>query len=223
VTIYISRFFPYEHVIQQEVSRYEFVQALGDHQKVIVQPGLTAVFHRGAIPYAAREQAQAVFDAKFGSANGEPPGPYRRAGVAADPDFEGFMYDASEEPLFYSQFNTETDCPMVPGMTPAEVKARFEEVLSASGDLQSVDMIRVEQPRLAAPWATYSEISTGAGHDKAWVAKRIVELVEATGSDPARVAAFERENEDRDYVLVALAALAKKREQARAEIEALSA
>jgi hypothetical protein len=80
--LFVSHFYPYEHVIQNGVSASnswttaERDAPPGSRRR----PDLTAVFHRGVLPYARAKQArQEVFDEKFGSSNGDPPGPYRRA------------------------------------------------------------------------------------------------------------------------------------------------
>jgi hypothetical protein len=224
--LFVSRFFPYEHGIQNGASRFELVETPNGtlHQEVVVKPHLTAVFRRGALPYAAQQVAQEVFDAVFGSSNGDPPGPYRRANVASDPDFEGMMYDASEDYLFYSFFDTETDCPKdVPGLTDDQVRTLYEAKLSASPDIGARDLLRIEQQRLTAPWPSYDEIKTGPGHSREWVANQVVEIGERIGADFAYVAAYERENENREEVLAKIAARAEEKRKALAEIEALSA
>jgi hypothetical protein len=224
--LFVSRFFPYEHGIQNGASRFELVETPNGtlHQEVVVKPHLTAVFRRGALPYAAQQVAQEVFDAVFGSSNGDPPGPYRRANVASDPDFEGMMYAASVVYRFYSFVDTATDCPKdVPGLTDDQVRALYEAKLSASPDIGARDLLRIEQQRVTAPWPAYDDLVTAAGVSTATVAKRIVETAKTIGADLNLVAAYERENQNREYVLAGIVEEQNRERRERAEVEALSA
>lgn len=222
--LFVTHYHPYRYVgIQKGVQRMELIDD-GTYQPMILRAHLEAEFHRGSLPFAAREAARLFFDAKLGSSRGEPPGAYRVPGVASDPDFQGYMYDASDEPLFYSFFDTETDCPVdVIGMTDDEVRAKYEKVLGESQELRNGEFILIEQPRVAVPWPSYASIVTGPGHTEAWVAKKILDAAEITGADLRIVAAFERENLNREYVLAALAEETQRRMAAESEVEALSA
>lgn len=223
--LFVSHLYPYDIRIQGGKTRFEWIQSQQEHQAVVMLPELWAKFHRGALPFAVREAARAAFDSRFGDSQNNPPGPYRHAGVAADPDFVGFMYDASDDVFGYSMFDTETDCDTgVDGMTDDEVRALYERVLSAHPDLRSGDFILVEQPKTLAPWATYDQIVVGEGRRNAeWVTKTIFETARTIGADVAQGAAYERENANRDYALEAWQRLAEERVQALSELEALSA
>lgn len=71
---------------------------------------------------------------------------------------------------------------------------RLETAIGAN-----IDYIKVEKPKLDAPWP---------GYDKLVSAKKIAELVESTGSDIEAVVAYERENKNRADVIEAVQALA---------------
>jgi hypothetical protein len=84
-------------------------------------------------------------------------------------------------------------------------------------------ILRSSSRASTAPWPAYDTIITAAGVSTATVAKRIVETVETIGADHAYVAAYERENQNREEVLAKIAARAEEKRKALAEIEALSA
>lgn len=87
-----------------------------------------------------------------------------------------------------SSFDTTTQ-----GWSPEDQEYAEKALLESQA--HGPDYLHVETPKRPAPWA---------GYDKLRAANKIVELVEATGSDPEYVLAYERENENRDAVIAAL-------------------
>jgi hypothetical protein len=93
---------------------------------------------------------------------------------------------------------------------PAEIRADLEKALLECHD-HGRHYIMVEQPVIPAPWPKYSEIKS---------AKAIVQTVQALGLDPKQVAAYERENLNRDEVLAELAALEEEPVEETIEVAA---
>jgi hypothetical protein len=85
-------------------------------------------------------------------------------------------------------------------------KQMVEDVLDRG---QGEDFIRVEQPKIEAPWKSYDELTVHGRRTAAIVAEKIVELVQATGTDPEHVIRYERENRrpGSDEIVAAMEAL----------------
>jgi hypothetical protein len=88
----------------------------------------------------------------------------------------------------------------------AEEKQLLEDVLERQ---QGEDFVRVEQPKIEAPWKSYAELTVHGRRTAAIVAEKIVELVQATGTDPEHVIRYERENRrpGSDEIVAAMEAL----------------
>jgi hypothetical protein len=88
----------------------------------------------------------------------------------------------------------------------ADEKQLLEDVLERQ---QGEDFIRVEQPKIEAPWKSYAELTVHGRRTAAIVAEKVTELVEATGTDPDHVIRYERENRrpGSDEIVAAMEAL----------------
>jgi hypothetical protein len=147
---------------------------------VVVQEPIMLEFRpKGILTFAQRTAAQEFFDPP--AIDGHRPGPYRQAGVAGDPDFEGQTFEASDHWLFYSTFNTETDCPVVADLSPEEVQELAERILLSCAQL-GTDYIRADEAKVAIPWPEYEET-----HHKS-----IATVVKAMGRDPRLVIEYEK-------------------------------
>lgn len=213
MALYVSKIHGLQIIVRRDTTERVFddeKQAYIEHTRV---PLLVAAFDVKTMPAAARQQARDYFDPRDANENGDEQGPYRRAGVASDPDFENIIYDASDYWLRYSAFDTDD-----PGQCPLEHKELFEAVLD--GDVErctklrvnrsttrNVDYIKIEKPRLPAPWPSYDKIVTKQGVNKEAVGNRIAAMVRDIELDAVMVAEYEKENLARDYVIDALAVL----------------
>jgi hypothetical protein len=88
----------------------------------------------------------------------------------------------------------------------ADEKQLLEDVLERQ---QGEDFVRVEQPKIEAPWKSYAELTVHGRRTAAIVAEKVVELVRSTGTDPDHVIRFERENRrpGSDEIVAAMEAL----------------
>jgi len=84
-----------------------------------------------------------------------------------------------------------------------EEKAAVEKMLD---DGQNADYFRIERPRLPAPWPKYDELVPQGRRTIELVAAQIAETVRTLGLDPQTVAAYERENLNREIVIAELEA-----------------
>ena len=64
--------------------------------------------------------------------------------------------------------------------------------------------IRVEIPRLKAPWPAYDDIVASENRTEKWVADKIAAVSEENGYPMAEVIAYETENLNRPLVIEAL-------------------
>lgn len=178
---------------------------------VVVQEPIMLEFRpKGILTYAQRQAAQEFFDPP--AIDGHRPGPYRQAGVAGDPDFEGQTFEASDHWLFYSTFNTETDCPEVADLEPAEVQALAERILLGCAQY-GVDYIRADEVKLAAPWPNYDET-----HHKS-----IATVARSIKADPRVVIEYEKTRaEPRPGVIADLERLISEQTQEEANVEELT-
>lgn len=56
------------------------------------------------------------------------------------------------------------------------------------------DYLLMERPKTPAPWNSYDELQVVGRRKAEHLVEKIVEIVRATGTDPAQVVAYEREN-----------------------------
>lgn len=179
-------------------------------QTVILQEAIWIKFTpRGHLAYAEREKAQNYFDPP--GEDGLRPGPYRNAGVAGDPDFDGMTYDASDHWLHYSTYDTEKDCPIVSDLSPDDVKALIEKTLTASTAFGR-DYIRVDDAAVAEPWPGYADT-----HHKS-----IAVVAKSTRRDPRLVIEYEKTHQNRLGVIADLEKLIGEAQQEAANEEELT-
>lgn len=112
-------------------------------------------------------------------------------GLAEDRDTEEHVSARSRLSLFDSEAAS-----LENGWTDEEHDLVVRALRSSSEN--GLAYLEVETPRRPAPWSAYDSVTD---------VDRIIELIEATGSDPAYVAAYERENANRPEVLEAIEAL----------------
>ena len=151
-------------------------------RQIIEKPGYIAQFRTGDFTKAEKDFAVKKF--KFA---GLPL--HEDALTPVEPDFRIATYDTSLinwEPLAKEY-----------QMEPDEMKELIEQKLQDSV-YHGTSFVRFDAPRLQPPWR---------GYDNARSVKRIVELVQETGSDVEDVIAYERENKNRPEVIEALEAL----------------
>lgn len=91
----------------------------------------------------------------------------------------------------------------------AELRAKVEKGLLENFD-NGIHYILVESPRIPSPWGNYDEIVVRGQRTIDRVVAQICATVEDLGFDPAQVAAYERENLNRQEVLDGLAKLAEQ-------------
>jgi hypothetical protein len=86
------------------------------------------------------------------------------------------------------------------GWTEEEQEAIRERLNGTAG------AVRVEQPRLAAPWPAYDKLTVVGRRTAEIVAEKIAETVKELELDPAYVVAYEEQNENREAVIAAVRA-----------------
>jgi hypothetical protein len=88
----------------------------------------------------------------------------------------------------------------------ADERGEAERLMLAHRRL-NLDFIHVEPVRVPKPWANIDKIRVMGRRTMEHVVAEIVRITQEIGVDPAAVAAWERDNENRYEVLAALAAL----------------
>lgn len=142
-----------------------------------IKPKIKAVFQHGVAPQWAVEQAQAQGMVVTGKPDGTPVQPYLSA----------YDTDAAAELEGWDK----------------ETKAWVEERL-LSNPARGTTYIKVELPRLDAPWPAYDDLKAVGARTEAMVADKIASTVLEMGYDPEKVADYETENLNRPLVIGAL-------------------
>lgn len=88
----------------------------------------------------------------------------------------------------------------------ADTKKLVEDRL-LSGASYGIDYLRVEKPKLPAPWPTYDTLVQQGRRTNQMVAEKIAETVADIGIDPQVVINYERENLGREEVIKAVEVL----------------
>lgn len=169
------------------LSKYSsFKKTVKKGEQTLIQGAHGPVLHELSAPHIALFQKMGVT-------------PWERDYAIAHFGFKGIA--EGEDPL-NRMSSYDTDEEAVRLGWGDEQKAAVEKLLDLGQ--HTGDYVRIERPRLPAPWPNYDELLPQGRRSAEMVASQIAETVKALGLNVDTVLAYERENRNRADVLEAL-------------------